>query len=64
VKIKVDPTKCTGIGLCEATSPHFFEVDDNGELHFVQGDDLPDDVRDQVDVAIQGCPTAALSREV
>ena len=26
--INVDRNKCSGIGLCEAMSPDFFEVDD------------------------------------
>jgi ferredoxin len=64
MKIKVDRNKCSGIGLCEAMSPDFFEVDDGGELQFVQGDEVADDARDQVDVAVQACPTGALSREL
>lgn len=63
MKIKVDRNKCAGIGLCEATSPDVFVVDDDGKLQFVQGYDVPDELRDQIDVAIQGCPTGALSRE-
>lgn len=30
MKINVDRNKCSGIGLCEAMSPDFFEVDDGG----------------------------------
>jgi ferredoxin len=64
VKIKVDRNKCSGIGLCEAMSPEFFEVDDVGVLQFVQGDDVPDDVLDEIDAAVQACPTGALRREL
>jgi ferredoxin len=64
MKITVDRNKCSGIGLCEAMSPDFFEVDDGGELQFVQGDEVADNAVDQVDVAVQACPTGALSREL
>jgi ferredoxin len=64
MKIKVDRNKCSGIGLCEAMSPDYFEVDDGGLLRFVQGDDVADDVLDEIDAAVQACPTGALSREL
>jgi len=51
-------------GLCEAMSPDYFEVDDGGVLQFVQGDDVADDVMDEIDAAVQACPTGALSREL
>jgi len=44
-------------------SPDYFEVDDGGVLQFVQGDDVADDVMDEIDAAVQACPTGALSRE-
>src|SRR6478609_6518340 len=50
-------------GLCEAMSPDYFEVDDGGVLQFVQGDDVADDVMDEIDAAVHACPTGALSRE-
>lgn len=64
MKIKVDRNKCSGIGLCEAMSPDFFEVDDEGVLQFVRGDEVADDVRDQIDVAVAACPTGALRCEM
>jgi ferredoxin len=45
-------------------SPDYFEVDDGGLLRFVQGDDVADDVVDEIDAAAQACPTGALSREL
>jgi ferredoxin len=62
MKVRVDRNKCSGIGLCEAMSPDYFEVDDGGRLRFVQGDDVADDVLDEIDAAVQACPTGALSR--
>jgi ferredoxin len=64
MKIKVDRNKCSGIGLCEAMSPDFFEVDDDGVLQLVRGDKVADEVQDQIDIAVAACPTGALSREM
>jgi ferredoxin len=64
MKINVDRTKCSGIGLCEAMSPDVFVVDQAGVLQFGQGDDVADDVLDEIDAAVQACPTGALSREL
>lgn len=63
MRIHVDRNKCTGIGLCEAVCPELFEVDDDGVLQLIRGEEIPDDVEaDQIDSAISGCPTAALSK--
>ncbi len=60
MKIEVDRSRCTGIGICESLSPKHFEVNDAGDLVLLEAevsdDDLPD-VREAVD----GCPTEALS---
>ncbi len=60
MKIVVDRTKCSGLGLCEAVAPDVFEVDAGGDL-VVHGDVLTDDRRADVDDAVEGCPTQALS---
>jgi ferredoxin len=62
VKVKVDPTKCSGIGLCEMTAPTIFEVGDDGQSHVVNEHPSPDDMAD-VEEAVASCPTAALSIE-
>lgn len=59
MKVVVDRAKCTGPGVCEAMAPTVFEVGDDGQLvvlaEFVEGD-----VLDEVQTAIDGCPTEAL----
>ena len=59
MKIEVDRAKCTGLGICEALAPAFFEVGVDGELlqlsSTVAGNDL-----DEVRAAVDGCPTEAL----
>jgi len=62
VKVIVDRTKCTGLGICESLAPAFFEVDDSGELLQLK-EDIADDELVAVEEAVQGCPTEALRIE-
>ena len=59
MKIDVDRSRCTGLGICESLAPKFFEVDDTGTMLL-----LDDEVREadlqEVEEAIAGCPTEAL----
>jgi ferredoxin len=62
VKLRVDTTKCSGIGLCEMTAPTVFEVGDDGQSHVLH--DTPDDSElPTVTEAVANCPTGALSIE-
>jgi len=60
MKIVVERSRCTAIGICESLAPSFFEVDDDGEL-LVLRDDVTEDDRDLIEQTVVGCPTAALS---
>jgi ferredoxin len=60
MKLKVDTTKCSGIGLCEITAPTVFEVGDDGQSHVINEHPSDDEMSD-VEEAIASCPTAALS---
>lgn len=60
MKIVVDRTKCAGLGLCEAVAPDIFEVDGGGELA-IHDDAVTGDRRPEIDDAVEGCPTQALS---
>jgi ferredoxin len=62
MKIIVDREKCTGLGICESLAPEVFEIDDDGTLALRQ-DEVSDADLDQVQAAIDGCPTAALRVE-
>jgi ferredoxin len=59
MKVVLDRTKCTGIGICESMSPDFFEVGDDGLL-VVLRDDVAEGELAGVESAISGCPTEAL----
>jgi ferredoxin len=59
VKIAVDRSLCTSLGVCESLAPDHFEIDDDGEL-LVLKDAVSDEDRDDVEAAVAGCPTSAL----
>ncbi|HEY2225552.1 ferredoxin [Actinomycetospora sp.] len=61
-KIVVDYDKCTGLGICESIAPDVFEVDDDGSLLLLE--EKPDEGRrGELQEAVDGCPTGALSIE-
>lgn len=62
MKIVVDKTKCSSIGLCEATAPDIFEIGADGALHILAAD-IPEDRRHELEQACENCPTQALSIE-
>lgn len=62
MRVVVDRTKCTGLGICESLAPAFFEVDDSGDLLALKEDIEPDELA-EVEEAIAGCPTEALRIE-
>jgi ferredoxin len=61
--IKIDRSRCVGIGRCEALAPRVFEVDDEGYLHLLFADGLPVEDLEDIEAAIRECPMSALSLE-
>jgi ferredoxin len=59
MKVEVDFSKCTGLGICESLAPDFFEVNDDGDLVLVK-EDITDEELQAVEEAVSGCPTEAL----
>lgn len=62
MRIRVDATKCSGIGLCEMTAPAIFEIGDNGQSQVIDPDP-PESERAAAEEAVSSCPTGALSIE-
>ena len=62
MKIVVDKSKCSSIGLCEATAADIFEIGADGALRIVM-DEIPEDRRIDLEQACENCPTQALSIE-
>lgn len=60
MRIQIDRTKCSGIGLCEMTAPSIFEIGDDGQSHVINPDPAEEDRR-TVEEAVSSCPTGAVS---
>jgi ferredoxin len=60
MKLTVDTTKCSGIGLCEMAAPAVYEVGDDGQSHIIEAQPAAHELPNVQD-AIAGCPTGALS---
>ncbi|MCV7412379.1 ferredoxin reductase [Mycobacterium florentinum] len=60
MKVAVDTTKCSGIGLCEMAAPTVFEVGDDGQAQAINPEPSEDE-RAAVEQAVRECPTSALS---
>lgn len=62
VRIEVDRTKCTGMGLCEASAPTLFEVGKDGQTHVLVDRVSESDIA-AAEEAVANCPAMALSLE-
>jgi ferredoxin len=62
MKLNVDTSKCSGIGLCEMAAPTVYTVGDDGQSHVLKDEPSADELP-AVDEAIVGCPTGALSMQ-
>ena len=60
MKVVVDRTKCSSIGLCEATAPDIFAIGPDGVMNILI-EDISPDRRADVEQACENCPTQALS---
>ena len=59
MRITVDRSRCTGLGICESLAADHFEVDDDGVLVLLKEDVDASDLQ-AVREAVRGCPTEAL----
>ena len=62
MRIVLDESKCSSLGMCEGVAPDVFEVGDDGALHLLQLSP-PADRRAEMEEAVAACPTGALSLE-
>ncbi|EHB57867.1 ferredoxin [Mycolicibacterium vinylchloridicum] len=59
-RIELDEDLCQGHAMCELEAPDIFTVPKRGPVEIVDPEP-PDDMRDDVERAIEMCPTRALS---
>ncbi|MGL5816691.1 MAG: ferredoxin [Phycicoccus sp.] len=59
MKISVDLAVCERYGHCCFEAPTVFELDDDGELHYVA--DVDDSLAPQVGAAARSCPVLAIT---
>lgn len=62
MRIIVDFDLCQGHANCMGEAPEVFQVDDRGFLEILQ-EEPPEELREAVELAVQYCPTSALSLE-
>ncbi|MCU1644923.1 MAG: 3Fe-4S ferredoxin [Nocardia sp.] len=60
MRIRIDRTKCEGIGICGFFAPTVFELDDRGTLALL-AEDVPGGLISEIERAVEGCPTQAIS---
>jgi ferredoxin len=60
MRIVLDLSKCTGLGMCEAEAPDLFQVEDDGSLAILVEEPTAEQ-RERAEAACEACPTEALS---
>lgn len=59
LKIEVDLDLCQGHAMCELEAPDYFKVPRRGKVEILD-DDPPEDAREELERAVDMCPTQAL----
>lgn len=62
MKVKVNEDACIGCGACAAIAPEVFEINDEG-LSTVIVDEVAKENEEEVNDAIDSCPTSAIERK-
>jgi ferredoxin len=60
VKVVVDYDACASNAVCMGLLPQVFEVRDDGFLYVLE-EHPPESMREELEVAVQSCPTGAIS---
>lgn len=62
-KFKVNKDACIGCGACRALCPEVFDIDEEGLATVIKEDNLTSEEVENATDAMEGCPTAAISKE-
>jgi ferredoxin len=60
MKLAVDAAACQAYGLCEAEAPDLVDLDDFGYSAVKADGDVPPDLEDAAQAAVDMCPVKAL----
>lgn len=60
MRATVDHDLCIGDAICESICPQVFQLGEDG-LSYVIADPVPDDLRAEVEEAVESCPTDAIA---
>ncbi|MFG2651368.1 ferredoxin [Streptomyces sp. NPDC048436] len=60
MRITADRTRCVGSGLCAERLPGVFDQDDDA-LVLLGAEEVPPELRQDVEEVVQRCPTQALA---
>ena len=58
-RVEVDLDLCQGHAMCEMEAPDYFSVPKRGKVEILDAEP-PDDAREEVERAVEMCPTQAL----
>jgi len=61
LRVSVDVDLCQGHGVCVSECPRVFQLDESRMKVRLLREDVPDELRDEVETAVRYCPTNALS---
>ena len=59
MKVKVNDAKCIGCGNCPCIAPDVFDFNDEG-FAYSKVDTVPTELENDVNDAIEACPTGAI----
>ncbi|MGV0634389.1 ferredoxin [Mycolicibacillus trivialis] len=59
-RVKADYDLCQGHAFCELEAPDFFRVPKRGQVEILN-DTPPEEAREEIERAVESCPTQALS---
>jgi ferredoxin len=59
-RVEADLDLCQGHAMCELEAPDYFRVPKRGKVEIIDPEP-PEDARDEVQRAVESCPTRALS---
>jgi ferredoxin len=59
IRVEVDLDLCQGHAMCELEAPDYFSVPKRGKVEILNSEP-PDDARDEIERAVDMCPTQAL----